>query len=562
MLVSFACRCSCASLMLRLCASDVGFGVGSSGRLRIRVLCPYRESRHKGLSDLRQLFRLTQPERLACDDYWFGNSRDWAICVGTKGPRVFPCGRPLDEGVQQEEPYIAAVREEASTAQEPVLAVLSLSLMEWRIDGHPVRAAKHSIVACRPGFRARDGTAVMANLFKMIMTRLKERKVALTAASGIPNYYRRHGFELAIRYGPGFTTFCCEAPPGTDDSLISREATPADTAALIRLDRINTNASALCASVSDEVMKEEYKWNLGSRGPGWESVSARRHVPAFVLERAGQIAAAWFFYAHPHVARPDDCKIIVRRLLFDPDEDLADLARSIVPHVVASSKRLVEDEAVSGAMTTGMEEEAARAAAKQAQLVRVSWHLSEEHPIMEHIVAEKVARKEVRGTTYLFSSDWWVVCGRFDLDADFAFRWVAIPSLLNFVLALKPVLETRVAASSSAFGTAFKGNLRISTYETAFPGVVIVIEGGKVEARAKSFTHDAIVYAPRPGDQDSEIPNLIAPRGPLTQLLMGYLSLEDLRRTTPDLSVTDDATALLKVLFPTVTKSVMHTYAW
>lgn len=151
-------------------------------------------------------------------------------------------------------------------------------------------------------------------------------------------------------------------------------------------------------------------------------------------------------------------------------------------------------------------------------------------------------------------------------DAHDLSRWIAIPSLAIFFTAVIPVLESRLASSTSTFGRSFTGYLAISTYSTAFPGVILTIcPGFKLTVREKSFSHDGILYAPRSSgarEEDVEVPNVIGPRGALTQLLMGYLSLEEIRKVTPDLSVTDDAALLLMILFPPVRKSVTVTYAW
>lgn len=126
----------------------------------------------------------------------------WAICVGTSGPVSFARANPpsiteksTDEEKARvrflsrpEKPHAARIREGASNLQEPVLAIVSYHLLEWRIQGHPVKVMKHCVVACRPSCRASGNVNVMKELFAMCRDRALAEGASFGHVLGIPNY--------------------------------------------------------------------------------------------------------------------------------------------------------------------------------------------------------------------------------------------------------------------------------------------------------------------------------------------------------------------------------------
>lgn len=92
---------------------------------------------------------------------------------------------------EPEHPFVDSIRKQAEQAQEPVLALVGYHPMEWRMSGHPVKVAKHVIVACRPACRASGGGVVMKELFAMCHERAIHERIAFSDIKGIPNYCAR-----------------------------------------------------------------------------------------------------------------------------------------------------------------------------------------------------------------------------------------------------------------------------------------------------------------------------------------------------------------------------------
>lgn len=104
------------------------------------------------------------------------------------------------------------------------------------------------------------------------------------------------------------------------------------------------------------------------------------------------------------------------------------------------------------------------------------------------------------------------------------------------------------------------GTIRLSTYRSSSDAVQIeVLASGAVEITSLSYSPAELLMAPHaPGM--ANLPHLIGPVGPLTQLLMGYASWGELRKVHRDLCAARESLPLLEVLFPTVHTSVMHTF--
>lgn len=113
-----------------------------------------------------------KPERMAMSEFYLGDPwvknslrlftvthtlvrSSWAVCVSLSGPLAFPPKNPASE----DSPYVSKVRQEASEAREPVVALIHYKVMKWAFERATceVDALESWLVACRTDFRETVG---------------------------------------------------------------------------------------------------------------------------------------------------------------------------------------------------------------------------------------------------------------------------------------------------------------------------------------------------------------------------------------------------------------------
>jgi hypothetical protein len=84
--------------------------------------------------------------------------------VSLSGPQAFPRKDPAS----QDSPYVSKVRQEASQAKEPVVALIHYKIMKWAFERATceVDVLKSWIAACRTDLRATVGAGnIMKGLY-------------------------------------------------------------------------------------------------------------------------------------------------------------------------------------------------------------------------------------------------------------------------------------------------------------------------------------------------------------------------------------------------------------
>ena len=114
-------------------------------------------------------------------------------------------------------------------------------------------------------------------------------------------------------------------------------------------------------------------------------------------------------------------------------------------------------------------------------------------------------------------------------------------------------MNSRLTRSVHRLSKSFSCELLVTTYSRSYPGVRITIQEGAI-----SFLTLFTAETPHPakfGERGPDIPNMCAPRGPLTQLFMGYLSWPEITTRVPDAIAAPYITPVINILFPKVTAS-------
>lgn len=137
-------------------------------------------------------------------------------------------------------------------------------------------------------------------------------------------------------------------------------------------------------------------------------------------------------------------------------------------------------------------------------------------------------------------------------------RYIKINSLAHFANALTPVFNDRLSAASSLLGPGYSSTLRISTYSSSVPGVIIRITNLRVSSVTSHQFTGAQIMGFHPWRPKEESPNVIGPANAMVKLLMGFATLEEVRSFVPDFSVLPEAVPLVEVLFPLVRGPTHH----
>ncbi|KAJ6539832.1 hypothetical protein DFH09DRAFT_1368655 [Mycena vulgaris] len=439
-------------------------------------------------------FALRYSEPYTDDAFFSGSSTNWAVCVDTT-----PIDKSAPTGSTDSPSYVDDMRAEADSAQERVVALLYFLPAEFSFDGDAARVpvGRVHIVACKPAYRKsqRGGLDIVKSLFEMVHARALSTGCAFMTISGIPSYYRTHGYEFALNFGRGLVTHLSAVrplPPAAATALepfTLRPATLDDLPALERLVEAPRATADISLGFAAPVLHAQLRWLLGERPAHY----AFPTHPFFVLEKRDAPDASPRIVAAAGLMNTAAPKAGVHPLLWDGAEDASAVALAVVRRLIPALEAALPAE---------------------TPLTSIRWLLADAHPLRRWLIAHELAAPAPVAAQYSPAPIW----------------WAAIPSLPAFLRALAPALTARLARAAPILGANYKGTLRFAggVLLHAAAGTITVAEDGDRAAKpAPSLT-----------------------RGALVQLLLGYASFAALQALQPDVAVEPALLPLVEVLFP------------
>lgn len=275
-------------------------------------------------------------------------------------------------------------------------------------EGIEFDAGLPELVGTHPDYRRRG---LVKEQFEVLHRWSEERGHLMQAIAGIPYYYRRFGYEMAVGMGEGRRVYVQDVPgkresKSSPGSYTLRPATAPDAGFLSDLHRRGRERYLLTAS------RDEVSWRYEVAGRDPESDESMQ--VSIVEDEAGKPAG---YVCHMRDLRKGTLQVASYELA----NDVSWL--EVNPFVL---KELVEigHERVS----------------KEEMLASLTFVLGEHHPIYE-VISEPPLYRLDRHDHYSF--------------------YVRVPDLPGFLRRVAPVLEKRLAASVAAGHT---GKLDVSFY--------------------------------------------------------------------------------------------------
>lgn len=351
-------------------------------------------------------------------------------------------------------------------------------------EGVEFDAGLPELVGTHPDYRRRG---LIREQFEVLHRWSGERGHLMQAIVGIPYYYRRFGYEMAVYMGWGRRIYVQDIPgkpSGSHDSQDSsrsyhlRPATASDARFLSDLDR-RARERYLLASSREEGL---WRYEVAGRDPeGDESLEVR-----IVENESGSPAG---FVCHTR--------------------DLRDGTLEVDGYELANGVSWLE---VTPFVLRELAEIGHKHDSHEKELASLTFALGEHHPLYDAIPEPPLYRLD-RNDHYAF--------------------YVRVPDLPEFFRHVAPVLERRLAASVAAGHTC---ELKISFYGD---GLRLELERGRLSAVEP--------WSPSVEEEgDAAFPDLT-----FLQLLFGHRSLEELDHAFADCSAGEgDARILLGALFP------------
>ena len=404
---------------------------------------------------------------------------------------------------EQREPYrgIAAGTRDLMSEDHPTCGASDFTVVEdtttgsivssacligqtFSYEGMEFDAGLPELVGTHPDYRRRG---LVREQFEVLHRWSKERGHLMQAIAGIPHYYRRFGYEMAVYMGEGRRIYVQDVPrkpssanegEGSPRSYQLRPAAASDARFLSELHSRGRGRYLLTAS-RDEGL---WRYEVGGRDPeSGESLEVR------IVEDAARKPAGYVCHAR----------------------DLRNGALEVYGYELANGVSWLE---VTPFVLRVLAETGHKRASGEEKLASLTFVLGEHHPLHEAVPEPPLHRLDRHGH-YSF--------------------YVRVPDLPGFLRHVAPVLEQRLAASVAAGHT---GELEVSFYGD---GLRLELERGRL-----SGVED---WSPTVEEEgDAAFPDLT-----FLQLLFGYRSLEELDRAFADCSPGGgDARVLLSALFP------------
>ena len=374
------------------------------------------------------------------------------------------------------------VVEEARTGS--VVSSACLIPQRFSYEGTEFKAGLPELVGTHPDYRRRG---LVREQFETLHRWSNECGHLMQAIAGIPYYYRRFGYEMAVWMGAGRRMYAPDVPEnhgsrgkgeGRARSYVVRSADASDAPFLSDLHRRARGRYLLTCSRDERL----WRYEVIGRDPKSDESLVIKVVEDAEGEPLGYVCHA---------------------------RALREGSLLVYGYELTSGVSWLE---VTPAVLNELKREARERAAEGEQPASLTFVLGEHHPLYEAIPEPPLYRLD-RLDHYSF--------------------YVRVPDLPALVRTITPVLERRLASSVAVGHT---GELKISFYGD---GLYLRLERGRLSA-VERWEHIQ-------GEQsDAAFPDLT-----LLQLLFGHRSLEELDRAFADCSPGDgDARVLLEALFP------------
>jgi Acetyltransferase (GNAT) domain len=369
-------------------------------------------------------------------------------------------------------------------ATRSIVSSTCLIPQRFSYEGLEFPAGLPELVGTHPDYRRRGLIGVQ---FEVLHRWSEERGHLMQAIGGIPYYYRRFGYEMAVYMGEGRRLYVYDVPETPSDaseaekaprSYTLRPASTKDARFLADLHRTGTGRY-LFASPRDERL---WHYEVAGRDP-----ASDESLEIGIVENASGRSVGYVCHTK------DLRKAALEVNGYELESGLSWL--EVTPFVLRELVHIAHKRASAG-----------------QKLASFTFELGEHHPLYEAI-PEPPLYKLDRHEHYAY--------------------YIRVPDLPGFVRHIAPALEQRLASSVAA---GHSGELKLSFYGGGLRLELLRGRLAKVERWSPTLEEEG----------DAAFPDLT-----FLQLLFGYRSLEDLDHAFADCSPgKGDARVLLHILFP------------
>ncbi len=298
-----------------------------------------------------------------------------------------------------------------------IVSSLNLISQTWAYEGIPFKVGRPELVGTHPDYRRRG---LVRAQFEVIHHLSAERGEVVQAITGIPNYYRQFGYEMAMTLGGGrigYKSHLPELKEGESEPYRVRPATEGDLGFIAELyERIADRQPVHC-------LRDEARWRYELNGRSASSDS--RRLLCVIESNAGEPVG---FLAHTDWLWGKQMWLSMYEL--KPGVSWAAVTPSVIRYLWATGEAYAtrDEKACEG----------------------FGFGLGDEHPVY--------AAGEGRLPDVRESYAW----------------YVRVVDVAGFLRHVAPALERRLAASDAA---GYTGELKVSFYRS---GLLLKLEQGRL----------------------------------------------------------------------------------
>jgi hypothetical protein len=305
------------------------------------------------------------------------------------------------------------------TASGEIVSSLNIISQTWRYAGIPFGVGRPELVGTHPDYRHRG---LVRAQFELIHEWSKARGHMLQAITGIPYFYRKFGYEMALNLGGGRDGYQPDVPKLKDGEQEPYHLRPVKTEDLPFITKLYRHASRRYL-VSCDWDQSLWEYELHGKSPK----SANRMEMRLIEGESGQRLG---FLLHPHFLWGTTMSAVLYEL-----KDGVSWG-AVTPSVV---RYLYQTGQTYAALKN-----------KEDDFAAFGFRVGEEHPVYE-VMHAGLPRRHKPYAWYL-----------------------RVPDLPGFVNHIAPVLEDRLARS---YYCAHSGELKLTFYRQ---GLRLVIEAGRL----------------------------------------------------------------------------------
>jgi hypothetical protein len=299
-----------------------------------------------------------------------------------------------------------------------IVSSLNLITQTWSYGGIPFGVGRPEVVGTHPDFRKRGLVRLQ---FEEVHDWSRNRGQVVQAITGIPNYYRQFGYEMALDLGGGHVGFEPQLPrlkEGEVETYRIRPAVENDISFLVQV-KAHADKRSLVTCLLDE---NNWRYEMLGTSPKNVNRSEIRIIETVLGEPVGYLTHPWFNWDNGLVMTSYELKPGVAWMAVTP---------AVARYLWKTSQ---EYAVISGKPVSSY-----------------GFWLGLNHPSYE-VFREKLPR----------------------IRDPYAF-FLRVPDLAGFLRLVTPVLENRLAASELVIG--HTGKLRLNFYRS---GVELNFERGRM----------------------------------------------------------------------------------